>query len=266
MLRAALYVAGVAAAWGLLSGGCAPPRGSDANEPTGRRSWQWQLAEEPVDLAVEADVYDIDLFNNDATVVASLHARGRQVFAYINAGAWEEYRPDAPDFPAAALGNVYEGYPNERWLDIRQIDSLAPVLRARFDLAVERGFDGIEPDNIDGYQNETGFPLTAADQLRFNRWLAEEVHARGLSIGFKNDPDQATELVDVFDWALTEDCFAEGWCAQLQPFLDAGKPVYAAEYTDRDVTLAVLCEPAEQLGILVILKRRELDAWRQTCP
>jgi endo-alpha-1,4-polygalactosaminidase (GH114 family) len=228
-------------------------------------TWQWQISG-TVDTSVDADVFDIDLFDSDAALVAKLHTQGRRVIAYVNVGAWEDWRDDADQFPAAVIGKTYSGYPDEKWLDIRQIDQLSAVLRARFDLAVEKGFDAIEPDNIDGYQNDTGFPLTAEDQLRFNRWLAEEAHARGLSIGLKNDPDQVSDLVAQFDWALTEDCFAEGWCEAFSPFIAAGKAVFAAEYTDMDITTDDFCAAAQQLGFSAILKRRDLDAWRETCP
>ncbi len=71
---------------------------------------------------------------------------------------------------------------------------LAPLMRARLDLCQAKGFDAVEPDNIDGYQVDggTGFPLTAGDQLRYNRWIAAEAHCRGLSIGLKNDSDMRT--------------------------------------------------------------------------
>jgi hypothetical protein len=54
------------------------------------------------------------------------------------------------------IGNDYEGWPGEKWLDIRQIDQLAPIMRARLDACRAKGFDGIEPDNIDEYTNDTG--------------------------------------------------------------------------------------------------------------
>jgi hypothetical protein len=228
-------------------------------------TWQWQLTGS-VDTSVAAEVYDIDLFDNHAELVATLHARGRRVIAYVNVGAWEQWRPDANQFPVVVIGNTYAGYPDEKWLDIRRIDQLSPVLLARLELARQKGFDGIEPDNVDGYLNDTGFPLTAADQLRFNRWLAEEAHRRGLSIGLKNDPEQVGDLVADFDWAMTEDCFAEGWCEQMSPFIAAGKAVLAAEYTDRQMTLAGFCPTASTLGFSAILKHRDLDVWREVCP
>ncbi|MBP63036.1 MAG: endo alpha-1,4 polygalactosaminidase [Planctomycetaceae bacterium] len=236
-----------------------------AGDPSLRITWQWQLAEEPVDLSLDVDMYDIDLFENDASVVAELHARQRQVICYVSVGSWEEWRPDAGKFPASVIGKDYEGWSGEKWLDIRQIDLLAPVMRSRLDECKAKGFDGIEPDNIDGYTNDTGFDLTYDDQLNYNIWLAKEAHARGLTIGLKNDSDQVAELLPHFDWALTEDCFAEGWCDQLQPFIAAGKPVFAAEYTDTGITLDRFCSQANSMGINAILKHRELGVYRETC-
>ncbi|UCC65762.1 MAG: endo alpha-1,4 polygalactosaminidase [Anaerolineae bacterium] len=232
-------------------------------------SWQWQLTDLPVDDSFDVDVYDVDGFDVDAGTVAALHARGRKVICYLSAGSWEEWRPDADLFPEVVLGNDYQGWPGERWLDIRRIDLLAPIVRARLDRCRAAGFDGVEPDNIDGYANDTGFALTYEDQLRYNRWLADEAHARGLSIGLKNDEEQVADLLPHYDWALTEDCFADGRCEEMAPFVEAGVAVFAAEYTDR-VTVAEfveqVCPQAEALGFSAILKRRDLDAWRRDCP
>jgi hypothetical protein len=59
-------------------------------------------------------------------------------------------------------------------------------------------------------------------QKTYNIWLANEAHARGLSIGLKNDDEQIADLLPYFDWALTEDCFFQGWCASMTPFITAG--------------------------------------------
>lgn len=241
------------------------PDGSGTRwQPPPRFSWQWQLTGE-FDASIAAEVYDLDLFESDARQIAALRAAGKHTICYLSAGSFEDWRPDAGQFPASVLGINYEGWPGERWLDIRRIDQLAGVLTARLDLCKHKGFDAVEPDNIDGYTNETGFALTPADQLAFNRWLAAEAHARGLSIGLKNDPDQAAELADDFDWALTEDCFVEGWCAEMLPFAQRGKPVLMAEYTDTGVELAALCAEASRLGYNAILKDRELDAAIEIC-
>lgn len=233
--------------------------------PAPGTSWQWELADNPPDLSVEAEVYDVDLFDTDAAIVQEIHARGSKAICYISVGSWEDWRPDKDQFPEEVLGNDYEGWPGERWLDIRQIDALAPVLRARFDLCLEKGFDGIEPDNINGYTNDTGFPLSADDQLHFNIWLAEEAHIRGLSIGLKNDNEQTADLLPYYDWAMAEDCFDQGWCGDFLPFIDAGKAVFAAEYSDTGITVEDFCPQAVEMGFSAILKNRDLDAYRETC-
>lgn len=219
-------------------------------------AWQWQL-QGKIDLSIDARVYEVDGFEVAAKTVAQLHHQGRRVICYLDVGAWESFRPDADRFPKAVIGRAYEGYPDERWLDIRRIDLLAPILRQRFDLCRRKGFDAVEPDNIAGYENRTGFPLTAADQLRFNRWVAREVHRRGMSVALKNDPGQVEQLVGRFDFAVVEECFAYGECGMFSPFVAAGKAVFVAEYEE---PLASICDQAERLSFSVIRKDYDLFA------
>jgi len=231
--------------------------------PPLQASWQWQLSNLPVDQSVDALMYDIDLFDNDASVVASLHAQGRKVICYLSAGTWERWRPDAHLFPPSVRGTAMDDWPDEQWLDIRQLDVLKPIMEARLDLCQRKGFDGVEPDNIDGWVNETGFPLTAEDQLAYNRWLAAAAHARGMSIGLKNDLRQVEDLVDTFDWALNEECFQLNECTKLTPFIEAGKAVFHVEYAlaPRD-----FCAEAVALGFNSMRKDIELSAYREACP
>ena len=227
-------------------------------------TWQWQL-EGIIDTSYDVDMYDVDMFETSANQVRALQDDGRAVICYINVGSWENWRSDASQFSEEIIGKKYDGWPGEQWLDIRRIDLLAPIILARFDECIAKGFDGIEPDNMDAYSNDTGFPLTYADQLDYNIWLAEEAHARGLSIGLKNDPDQVTDLLPYFDWALTEDCFAENWCEEMLPFIESGKPVFAAEYTDMNIAFEEFCVQAEAWNFSGIFKNRELDAYLESC-
>ncbi len=227
-------------------------------------SWQWQLSGK-VNTSFNVDAYDIDGFDNSSRTVGTLHRKGSKAICYISAGSWENWRPDAGKFPKSVIGNKYEGWAGERWLDIRRINQLAPIMRARMNMCKSKGFDAIEPDNIDGYTNKTGFRITSGDQLRYNKWLAREAHARGLSIGLKNDEGQAKALVPYFDWAMTEDCFDEGWCSKMRPFAASNKAVFAAEYTDTGATPARFCSKARSLHFDAILKKRNLGAWRRGC-
>ncbi|MFE9764814.1 endo alpha-1,4 polygalactosaminidase [Streptomyces sp. NPDC005808] len=249
----------------LLLAGCSPdtPDTPDAPrrwQPRPGTAWQWQLSG-PVDTSVEVPVYDIDGFENSAAVVKSLHADGRKVICYINAGSWEDYRPDQKAFPAAVLGKG-NGWEGERWLDIRQLDVLRPIMAKRMDMCRSKGFDAVEPDLLDGYTNETGFPLTAAHQLAYNRMIADLAHDRGLAVGLKNDLEQIPQLVDDFDFAVNEECAEFSECASLTPFVKARKAVFHVEY---DVPTGKFCPTADRLGLDSMLKRLSLDAWRQAC-
>jgi len=227
-------------------------------------SWQWQLSSR-VGAPLNVDAYDVDGFDTDRRTVDRLHTNGSKAICYISVGSWENWRPDKDRFPKSVLGRAYDGWPGERWLDIRRIGALAPVMGARMDMCARKGFDAVEPDNMDGYANETGFDLTAADQLRYNRWLAAEAHERGLAIALKNDEDQARALVDHFDFAITEDCFDQGWCHRMRPFVRQNKAVLAAEYTDTGAKTSEFCPRARELGFDAILKKRDLGAWRRSC-
>jgi hypothetical protein len=226
--------------------------------PSPTTTWQWQLSG-TVDTSVAAQMYDID-YESPKRVVDALHAKGRRVVCYLSAGSFETGRPDAEAFPAAVLGKPLDGFPDERWLDVRAVDVLGPILEARMDTCRAKGFDAVEADNVDGYANDTGFDLTGDDQLRFNRFLAAAAHARGLSIGLKNDLDQVAALEPAFDWALDEQCFQYEECAKLRPFVDAGKAVFVAEYR-----AGAFCGRARADGYMAMLKRLELGPYRRTC-
>ncbi|MFH1531831.1 MAG: endo alpha-1,4 polygalactosaminidase [Pseudomonadota bacterium] len=229
--------------------------------PAPGTSWQWQLSGD-LDLSYDVDMYDIDLFDTPAATIAGLQAEGRIVICYFSAGSWEDWRPDAADFPAAVRGDTLDGWPDERWLDVRALDVLAPILEARLDMAVAKGCDGVEPDNVDGYQNDSGFPLAGADQIAFNRWLAKAAHARNLSVGLKNDLSQIPALVGFFDWALNEQCFQYHECNAILPFVDAGKAVFGVEY---ELDAEDFCDDANGMNFDWLVMTYDLDGGRESC-
>lgn len=243
----------------------APVASAAAWRPAMNTRWQIQYVDEPVDVNIEADVYKIDLFDNSARAVAAIKRRGKRAVCYVNVGAWEAWRPDAKQFSRRLLGKAYQGWPRERWLDIRRIDELAPVMLARLDLCRDRGFDGVLFDNLDLYLQDTGFKITAADQLRYIVWLANEARRRGLAVGINNNPQQVPQLTPYVDWAFAESCFSQGWCNELAPIAAAGKPVIVVEYVDDPVKVRALCGQALALRFTLIMKKRELDAFRQEC-
>jgi len=237
-------------------------------QPQAGLSWQWDLSSERPSTSVEAQVYDVDLYVAQ-DILDELKRRGVKLICYISVGSWEEWRPDANLFPPEVIGKDYEGWAGEKWLDIRQIDQLAPIMQARLNLCAAKGFDAVEPDNMEVSSSDSGFPITPDDELRYALWLAEQAHQRRLAIGMKNAPHLVGDLLSTFQFILTEDCFAQGWCEQVKPFAESGKAVLAAEYIDEWTTAqfqAQVCPQATQWRFSAILKKRDLDAWRITCP
>jgi hypothetical protein len=234
--------------------------GSPCWVPPANTSWQIQL-QGKVKTTFDVRLYDVDLFDTPQATINALHAAGRRVACYFSAGSYENWRFDASRFPAAVKGNG-NGWPGEQWLDIRRLDLLIPIMEARLNLCKAKGFDTVDPDNMDGYTNSTGFPLTAADQLAYNASIANAAHARGLTVALKNDLNQTTQLVPYFDWALNEQCFQYQECGLLNPFRNAGKAVMNIEYA---LGVKKFCPAANLLNFNSLKKAKALKAPRKAC-
>ncbi len=234
--------------------------------PTVGVTWYWQLLvndEHPLNTAYEVEIYNLDLFNTPAQTINRLQATGRRVVCYFSAGTYERYAADRSQFVSQDLGNVVAGWPEERWLDIRS-SAVRRIMTERLDLAAKKRCDAVEPDNVQGYLETTGFALSAADQLAYNRFIATEAHRRGLAVGLKNSLEQVAELVDYFDFSINEQCFQYKECQPLMPFIEAGKPVLNAEYPDQKPDLSTdwvdeLCNAANARDFSTLILPVELD-------
>ncbi|HTR51824.1 MAG TPA: endo alpha-1,4 polygalactosaminidase, partial [Kofleriaceae bacterium] len=135
--------------------------------PAAATTFFWDLQSTPPDNTHDVGAYDIDGFGNTADEVSALHALGKRVVCYMDAGTYEPARPDSAQFPAALLGSDVVGWPGEKWLDVRPAGpnyaTLQSIMSARFAICRQKGFDAVEPDNLDSYQNSGGFNATAAD-------------------------------------------------------------------------------------------------------
>ncbi len=241
-------------------------------KPAPGATFDWDLRSDiPAGFSYTAEIVDIDAFDNDKSFVAHLHVQGKKVFAYVSVGSWENWRPDKDDFPTELIGNDYPGWEGEKFLNIKNIESLKPIMRARFDMIKAKGFDGIEPDNIDlnSWTTETlGFPISDQDVIAYCKWLVQEAHSRGLCIGQKNATDLSEDLVDIMDWALLEDAFYDDFYLEAQPYITHDKAVFATEYTDNTeihTFQEVICPRAASLHYTVILKNRALDGFITSC-
>jgi hypothetical protein len=227
-------------------------------------TWQWELRAPPEAPYLRVGMYDVDGQETPARTVRALHRRGTRATCYLSAGSWERWRPDAKRFPKRLLGRPLAGWPGERWVDVGHLKGpLARILRGRLDVCARKGFDAVEPDNLDAFEQRTGFGVTAREQLAFNRWLAREAHRRGMAVWLKNDPDQAASLAPAFDGALVEQCVQYRECRRFRPFAARGKPVLDVEYRGR---LATVCRATRPLGIRALRKHLDLGPWRRACP
>ncbi len=235
-----------------------PVTGGNWYRPGVDTTWAWQL-QGALNSGYSVDLYDIDLFDTSAATIAALQADGHRVLCYFSAGSYENWREDASAFQAADLGNTLSGYDDERWLDIRS-SSVFAIMLARLDLAVSKGCDGVEPDNMTGYQESSGFTLNANDQLAFNRNLFNAAHNRGLTVALKNDLEQVAELIDYADLMVNEQCHQFSECHLVLPFITAGKPVLNAEYlASYQNNPNTVCADARQADIRTLVLSVDLD-------
>ncbi len=240
----------------------------DWYKPALLATWQWQLSGS-VNTSYTVEIFNIDLFDSSPALIKQIQSSGKKVICYFSAGSHENWRTDASDFTLDDLGNPLAGWQDERWLDVRS-SNVRLIMQQRLDLAQTKGCDGVEPDNMDGYTNNPGFNLSPADQIDYNRFIAQQAHSRNLAVGLKNDLDQVNDLVEYFDFAVNEQCFEYSECDKLAPFVASNKPVFHAEYqanyvnnqADRDA----LCSEALALQFSTLILPRDLDdSFRFSC-
>lgn len=219
------------------------------------------------DTSADALVYNIDLYNNTPTTIANLHSLGKKVICYISAGTYEDSRPDKDLFKSSDYGNDVVRYPGRKWLDTRSWN-VRTIMKARLDLAVAKGCDGIDPDGTDGYSHDSGFTLTKDTALDYVQFLATETHARNMSLGLRNSPELVTDTLGVMQWSMNENCEVYTNCATYRSFLTAGKPVFHIVYPGVAVSASLktqYCNTADTTGFSTILKNMVLDTWIAMC-
>jgi hypothetical protein len=235
--------------------------------PTAPSIWQpkpglsWQIQYSGRLVAGKAKVVDVDGHETSAATVARLKKAGKRVICYVNAGGWEDFRPDKGAFPSAVIGKKLDGWPGERWLDIRAVDVLVPIMTARIDECVRKGFDALDPDNMDGWQAKSGFPLTPADTVAYLAALSEVAHARGLAIGLKNGIEVLGDAAPLVEFAVNEECLTYHECRAYAPLLRSGKAVFHVEYRG---SLKSICARVPE-GFSTVRKHLSLSAWRKAC-
>ena len=190
--------------------------------------WDWQIGRvTPLERTGRhaVDIYDVDGFLTTAAQVHAIETSWQaatlphpRTVCYLDL-AWENYRPDgSPEprgmFPAATLGNVYYGYPDERWVDFRQLDELKPMLDERLEMCARKGFNAVELDDIDSFDppSTTGFHLTPGDAQNLLAYAFNEIHRLGMAGLWKNSPYLSWWGRRYTDGAIVEECYVYHEC------------------------------------------------------
>jgi hypothetical protein len=107
---------------------------------------------------------------------------------------------------------------------------LVSIVGRWIDRCASRGYDAVEPDNLDSYSRSSK-RLTRTDNVRFAKALARRAHAAGLAIAQKNDPSIAPRGRSIgFDFAIAEECQVYDECGAFTSTY--GRRVYEVEYVD----------------------------------
>ncbi|KAK9357638.1 glycoside hydrolase [Lipomyces starkeyi] len=216
-------------------------------QPEVGTTWQIELLYLMNDTSFDVDVYHIDMFDNDALLISELHGQGRKVICYFSAGSYENWRPDADKFKDSDLGNTLDGWPNEKWLKLSS-SNVREIMLSRLDLAKEKGCDGVDPDNVDGYDNDNGLDLTEDDSVDFVNFLAEATHDLNMSLGLKNSYP-----------SVNEQCVPYDECSIYAAFTAVGKPTVTRAQKN------TACNNSGTRNFSTVIKNMDLDNWIQTC-
>lgn len=242
-------------------------------QPTVGITWDYSLGYTFASSNADSSTkfYSVDLVNTAQKDITALKAAGHIVACYFSGGSVEDFRSDAKDFPAAAVGKVMDGWPHEKWVDTRN-DKVRQIMVARIAQAQSKGCDGVDVDNIDGYSNDTGFDMDEDDAVDFIQAMADAAHAKNLAYGLKNGGDLIDQVKDDVQWAINEQCVQYNECAPYKVLLDAKKPVFHVEYTKDDAATTVdasflksACAAGGLKGVSTIVKHNSLDKWIKKC-
>lgn len=204
-----------------------------------------------VDIEKSADFFYLDPEQQPPEDLTALHAQSRRYLCYLSAGTVESFRDDAELFPARAVGNVVQSFPNERWLDVRDAEVRA-LMSERITALAAAGCDGITPASLTGYEADSGFDLTLQDALDYARFVAEAAHAADMSVGLTGPSALTLGLWQDFDFGLAIGCVSSSMCREYAALTAAKKPVLHVELGDES-SAPDLCNSAQALGFQAII-------------
>jgi hypothetical protein len=230
-------------------------------------SWDWTITG-TIDTSLDVVMYDIDWEDAPQSVVSQLKSKGKKLACYIDVGTAENWRSDFKKFPKEVQGKLINPpWTDQYWLDARRLDILMPIMIERFKVCKAKGFDTTQYDDLQGWDPEsepdgTGFPLTEQDIIDYTVLLADESKSMGMGAAFENNYNSTKELEPYTDWYIMEEGERWGETSYTAPYRNAGKAVFAAEYTDNSFgnDTGKFCKAYNALKIRCIQKHRYLYA------
>lgn len=208
----------------------------------------WDIVLQSVNVTLQqlkdapGPVIDIDLWDHYDNVTKKNNiselARTKQVICYFSAGSREDWRPDAGEFDPKDYGKELDPpWVGERWVDIKSTN-VRRIMTNRILRAKEAGCHAVDPDNVDGYDedHQDGYTYEPADYAEYIQFLAVEAHRVDLAIGLKNSLAIIEDVINEVDFAVNEQCHEFEECDVYVPFTDARKAVFSIEYKERNCT------------------------------
>ncbi len=113
--------------------------------------------------------------------------------------------------------------------------------------------------------------MTKSDSMALLRLLTTKAQQLHLAIGLKNSAAIIPAVLAAMQYAVNEECVANGECARYAPFVRVGKPVFHIEYPAKVKAgfASNFCKadgPAEgAFDFNTVIKNYDLDGWVEYC-
>lgn len=212
-------------------------------------SWYWQL-DGDIDLDKQADIFDIDPYNTSPYHIRYLKAHNKFIVCYFSAGTYENWRYDKGKFPGDVVGKTLRDWPDERWLNITRFNQFKGIIENRITQLRQLGCNAIEADNIDVYNNDSGFNVTKKDAIKYIKWLSTYTHNQGMLFALKNGSDIVRDSEPYVDLAIVEECQKYNECNAYIPLIKKGKKVLAVEYDVPNAKVLSVCREFKKLDFI----------------
>lgn len=203
----------------------------------------------------------LDLFDTSASTISKFKQQNKKVICYFSAGTYENWRSDKGRFPSSVRGRSVDGWAGEQWLNVNS-GTVLSIMKSRLDMAKNKGCSGVDPDNVDGFDNSTGFSISKNNSISYLKALAREAQSRGLLIGLKNSAEIASSLSGTMNFAVVEECFEYNECGSYSSFVSKKKPVFIIEYSSGSRSM---CNKADNLGMNLAFFDLDLDGKMKAC-